>query len=459
MLELRRRIFGLDVRHRVRAALVADEQRIAVREVARARGLAVRGHQPAVGVLRTPGGNTLRDDPARRVLAEMDHLGAGIDLLHAVRHRDRVELATGIVATQDAGRVLPGDRRAGLDLGPRDLRVGAAAVAALGDEVVDAALALVVSGVPVLDRRVLDLGVVERDELDHGGMELVVVALRGGAALEIRDVRALVGDDQRALELPRVALVDAEIGRQLHRAAHARRDIDERAVGEDGGVQGREEVVGHGHDRAEILPHEVRVFADGLGDRHEDHAGLRQLSLERGGHRDRVEHRVDGDPTLGGDALQHFDLAQGNSELLVGLQDLGVDLVEGHRRRALGRRIVVDVLVIDLVIRDPRPFGLLHGLPALVSVEAPGQHPFGLVLLGRDEADHVLGDALGGLLHLDRGLEPVLVLVEVDRADPVDGFLHCRHCTSPDLHRRQGPGVFARGWLGWAALQAACPRR
>jgi Fe-S cluster assembly protein SufB len=34
----------------------------------------------------------------------MDHLGAGIDLLHAVRHRDRVELATGIVAAQDAGR-------------------------------------------------------------------------------------------------------------------------------------------------------------------------------------------------------------------------------------------------------------------------------------------------------------------------------------------------------------------
>ena len=65
---------------------------------------------------------------------------------------------------------------------------GAAAGAALGDEVVDAALAVLVARVPVLDGRVLDLGVFQGDELDHGRVELVLVAHRGGAALEVADV-------------------------------------------------------------------------------------------------------------------------------------------------------------------------------------------------------------------------------------------------------------------------------
>src|SRR3546814_8026616 len=94
--------------------------------------------------------------------------------------------------------ILPGDRRAGLHLGPGDLRVAPAAGAALGDEVVDAALAVLVAGVPVLHRRVLDLGVVQRDQLDHRRVELVLVALRRGAALEVGNVGALIGDDQGA---------------------------------------------------------------------------------------------------------------------------------------------------------------------------------------------------------------------------------------------------------------------
>src|SRR5262249_60675829 len=100
------------------------------------------------GVLRTAGRDALGDDPARGVLAAMQHLGAAIDLLETVRDRDRVELAARIIAAQDAARIFPGDRRSRLDLGPGDLGVLAAAVATLGDEVVDAALALGVAGVP-----------------------------------------------------------------------------------------------------------------------------------------------------------------------------------------------------------------------------------------------------------------------------------------------------------------------
>ncbi|MDZ7770872.1 MAG: hypothetical protein U5K38_18355 [Woeseiaceae bacterium] len=71
---------------------------------------------------------------------------------------------------------------------PRDLRAVAAAVAALGDEVVDAALAFGVARIPVLHGRVLDLGVVQRDQFDDGGVELVLVAHRRGAAFEVAHV-------------------------------------------------------------------------------------------------------------------------------------------------------------------------------------------------------------------------------------------------------------------------------
>src|SRR3989304_152761 len=100
----------------------------------------MRHHLTAIGVVGTAGGNALGDDPARRVLAEMEHLGTAIDLLAAVRDRDRVDLAAGIVAARDAAWILPGEGGASLNLGPGNLRALAAAVAALGDKIVDAAL-------------------------------------------------------------------------------------------------------------------------------------------------------------------------------------------------------------------------------------------------------------------------------------------------------------------------------
>src|SRR3989304_241023 len=67
------------------------------------------------------------------------------------------------------------------------------------------------AGVPVLDRGVLDLRVVQGDELDDGRVELVLVPDRGGASVEVAHVRSLVRDDQGALELARVRRVDPEV--------------------------------------------------------------------------------------------------------------------------------------------------------------------------------------------------------------------------------------------------------
>src|SRR3954452_9665460 len=117
----------------MRAAAVADQQRVALRVVARALGPRLHPDQTTIGVLAAPGRNTLRDDCGRRVAPDMDHLRAGIGLLTVVRDRDRVEFANRVVAFENAARVFPGAPGAGLDLRPRDLRPGAAACAALCD--------------------------------------------------------------------------------------------------------------------------------------------------------------------------------------------------------------------------------------------------------------------------------------------------------------------------------------
>src|SRR6185312_3804192 len=178
----------------------------------------------AVAVVALAGADALGDDLRLGVLADVDHLGAGVGLLVMMGERHRVELAHRTVAAQYHAGVLPGDRRAGFHLGPADLAVVAAAVAALGDQVVYAAHAVLVAGIPVLHGGVLDLGALQRHQFHHRGMQLVLVALGCGAAFEVGDVGAFLGHDQGAFELAGVLRVDAEVGAELHRAAHALRD-------------------------------------------------------------------------------------------------------------------------------------------------------------------------------------------------------------------------------------------
>ena len=52
MLEARRGILRLDIGHGMGAALVADQKRIAIGEVARTGGTPMRGDEPAIGVVR-----------------------------------------------------------------------------------------------------------------------------------------------------------------------------------------------------------------------------------------------------------------------------------------------------------------------------------------------------------------------------------------------------------------------
>src|SRR5262249_15261458 len=143
-------VAGLDIGHRVGAAAVADQQRIALRVVPRVGGARQDADQPAIGVVGPAGRDALGDDGAAGVAASVVHVGSGVGALGFVGGGEREVVAARIVALKDAGGILPGDRRAGLDLGPGDLRVAAATGAPLGDEIVDPALTVLVAGVPVL---------------------------------------------------------------------------------------------------------------------------------------------------------------------------------------------------------------------------------------------------------------------------------------------------------------------
>ena len=194
----------------------------------------------------------------------------------------RVEFGDGVVALENRARVFPGDGAARLDLGPEEAAAVALADAALGHEVVDAAASLLVAGIPVLHGGILDLRILFHDDLHHGRVELRFVAHRGGAALEVAHVGALVGHDQRAFELAGAARIDAEITGEFHRAAHPFRDVAERAVAEDRRVEGRIEVVARRHHAGQVLAHQVGIVPHRLGERAEDDALFRQRLLEGG---------------------------------------------------------------------------------------------------------------------------------------------------------------------------------
>ena len=138
---------------------------------------------------------------------------------------------------------------------------------------------------------------------------------------------------------------------------------------------------------------------------------LLELVLERRGDRDAVEHGVDGDLDAGEPLL----LLQRDAELVVVSRELGIDLVEAlELGLRLGRRVVDDVLVVDLRVIDHGPgrLGLLfeHLLEPAQRLEPEVEEPLGLFLLRADQPDDVFVESGRGLVGLDVGHEAVLVL-------------------------------------------------
>ena len=180
------------------------------------------------------------------------------------------------------------------------------------------------------------------DDLHYSRMELVLVTHRCGTTLQVADVGFIVGHDQRALELTGIGRIDAEIGAQLHRATHPFGDIDERAIREDRRVQSREEIIPIAHDTPQIFLYQIRMMLHRLTERTEDNAFLRQVLLERGLYRDTIHDRIHRH------SAQVLLLLQGNAQLIEGLQQLRIHLVEALRSLLPFRSgIIDDVLIVD----------------------------------------------------------------------------------------------------------------
>ena len=171
------------------------------------------------------------------------------------------------------------------------------------------------------------------------------------------------------------------------------------------------------HDLAEPFADEIGIFLDRLADAAEDDARAFQFLAEGGRDRHRIEHRIDRDAAFRQavlaellDAREHLLLGDRDAEFLVHAQDFGIDLVEAPKlglRLRLG--VIKSVLIVDRVHPELCPIGRLQRQPQAICLEPPLQHPFRLVLLGRDEADGVLGETLGREILFDVGMETPFV--------------------------------------------------
>ena len=222
----------------------------------------------------------------------MDHLGACISLLIVVGDGHGIELANRIVAQQNTTRVFPSDGRASLHLGPGDLGTVATAQTSLCHKVIHTASTLFVARIPVLHRAVLHLSIGLSDDLHNGGMQLVLISLRCGAAFHVTHVRSFIGYDKGTLKLTGIRSINAEIGGEFQWAMHTLGDITERSVAEHGRVQGSKEVVGIGHHLTQILTNQVGMLFHRLAERHEDDPVFGQGLLKSSLHRSRVHDGI-----------------------------------------------------------------------------------------------------------------------------------------------------------------------
>ena len=155
-----------------------------------------------------------------------------------------------------------------------------------------------------------------------------------------------------------------------------------------------------GHDRAQVLLHQLGMLLHSFRERTEDNSQLGQLLLEGRSHGDAVEHRIHRH------TRQHLLLLQRNAQLFVGAQDLRIEFLQALQTGLLlGRRVINDFLIVDWPVLDVGPlrFGLrlLQRHPVAIGLEPPLEHELRLILLGRDQANDVFVQPLGDPLFLD----------------------------------------------------------
>ena len=92
MFDLRSFIAHLNIRYRMRATLIPDQKRIALREVTCTSSTRHNLDQPTISAVSVACGNAFGDNPALGVLTHVDHLRPSVSLLKIVGDSDGVEL-------------------------------------------------------------------------------------------------------------------------------------------------------------------------------------------------------------------------------------------------------------------------------------------------------------------------------------------------------------------------------
>ena len=220
-------VMGIHIWEGMRSTIAAQQQRVAGTIVACIVGIGCGTNQSTIGILAMSCRNTLRDDGTLGVLTHVNHLGTSISLLIVVGNSHTVELSYRVVATQDAGRILPGNRRTRLYLSPAQLRVHTTQVASLGYQVQHTTLTMLITRIPVLNSRVFHLSIVLDNYLDNSRMKLILITHWRCTSLQVRNVSIIISDNQCTLKLTGVTGIDAEVTAQLHRTADALRNINE----------------------------------------------------------------------------------------------------------------------------------------------------------------------------------------------------------------------------------------
>ena len=201
-------------------------------------------------------------------------------------------------------------------------------------------------------------------------MQLIAVAHRGRTPFDIADIAAFIGHQNGTFELAGFFRINAEIGRQLHRAAHSFWHVDKGTVRSYRRVEGGKKVVIPRHHGAKILLHQLRVVVDRFTKRTENNPLLRQFFPVGCRYRDGVENRINRDFTPF--AYRHAQQVKGLFDFLSQI-GAGAGLLHRTRLRSAGvvavtagrRRVIAVILVVELFIMRFQPVRLLHLQPGV----------------------------------------------------------------------------------------------
>jgi len=317
----------------------------------------------------------------------MIHLRAGVDVLALASHGDSDVVVGGAAALQDRRRVQHRRLRAHRARNPLH------APALLGDGALRVEVVRVFR--PVLDGRVLDVGVLVDEDFNTATVKIEFRVLRGGTALDVVDLRSFLSDDERMLELAHPLGVHPEVRLNRHVDSGVFGDVDERAAGPDGTVERGELVVARGDAlRHEVLADEFFVLLDRLIHVTEDDALLLPALLHVLVDNLRFVLRAD--------AGEGVFLGFGDAQLVEGVFDVVWKFGPVvHAGADVDVRPNVGDDLVDVNFAQVRLTGPVgrhrHLLELFERSQAALQHPLRLVFVLRDDADRLLGEALLGL--------------------------------------------------------------